>query len=563
MRNVPFTSNVGGSELIGVVKNGKKFPFGTVSEETYNADLADITERIQNVGEVAEHAVNSIAEVSTTVDSHGVRITTAEHAIATQSQTINTLQSGLDSQSAKENADYLELTGKANVITEAVENFSVVTHGLEEDVASNEHRLDAVETSVSVLATKEASDVAALETAVDGVNTNVNALNTREAANNTVTNARIDTLNTTVITQGSRIETVNTTLTMAMNTNINAVYAAITEANADIEDLSARHTADNNALNARIDAINAAVQTQGSRIETVNTTLTAAIQNTNAAMSSMSTSMSARMDSDKAELNTAISGVNQRVTDVNADVSDLQSQHTADMNAINGRIDTTNSTLAVVRTDITLVNSNVESLSESVDLRVAELNRRIDEISGDETVTIVSFTATPNTCELGGTENVVLAWTTTGNVSSTKINGTPVTGNTYTATVTTDTRFTLEVAPAHGSAVSKSVDVKFVNHVFWGVSASASMDEGAVKALDFTELSDDRAREFTLTSNNQYIYYAYPARLGASVFFADGFEGGFTEPASISIDNHSGVSENYYVYRSENKVSGVTEIEVR
>lgn len=477
MRNVPFTSNVGGSELIGVVKSGKKFPFGTVSEETYNADLADITERIQNVGEVAEHAVNSIAEVSTTVDSQGVRITTAEHAIATQSQTIaeltsnmggitarltsaesglqsvttqaNTTQAGLALQVTKEAADYAELTGKVNVITEAVENFSVVTHGIEEDVASNEHRLDAVEASISVLTTKEASDVAAIETAIENVNAGLNA----------------------------RISTVDTSLTASINTNINAVNAAITETHADIAELSSRHTADNNALNARID--------------------------------------------------------------------------------------TTNSTIAIVRADIATLNGNMEALSNSVDSRISDINRRIDSITGDETVTIESFTATPNVCELGGTENVILTWTTTGNVYSTKINGITVTGNTYTATVTTDTRFTLEVAPAHGAIAAKSIDVKFVNHIFWGASASPEMDEGAVKALDFTELSDKRTREFVVESNRQYIYYAYPARLGASVFFADGFEGGMLEPSLVAIDNHSGVTENYYVYRSENKVSGVTQVEVR
>ena len=480
MRNVPFTSNVGGSELIGVVKNGKKFPFGTVSEETYNADLAEITERIQNVGEVAEHAVNTCTEISTSVDAQGVRITTAEHAIASQSQAIASLSDSISAVSAKEATDYAELTGKVNAAAGAVSSLEAAANILRTDFTALEHRVDTAEAAVSAQAAKEISDIAAVETAIDGLNSNLNALNTKE-----------------------------------------------------MNDIS--------AVNARIDTVNTSVAALGNRIEEVNTSLTGAIGN----------------------VNTALNGVDQRVTDVNSDITDLQAQHVADMNAVNGRIDTTNATLAIARADIATVNSDVSALSNSVDIRVEALNRRIDEISGDDTIEIRSFTASPDVCEKGATQNVVLTWIVTGNVSAVKINNTVVSGNTYTATIDNDTQFTLEAFPEHGTSVVKTISVHFANHIFWGVSSSAAMDEGAVKALDFTELSDDRAREFSVTPNNQYIYYAYPKRLGASVFYAAGFEGGFTEPATVSIDNHTGFSEDYYVYRTENKISGTTDITVK
>ena len=294
-------------------------------------------------------------------------------------------------------------------------------------------------------------------------------------------------------------------------------------------------------MNARIDTVNTGLGAVNTRIETVN----------------------AELEATKQALQASIAGVDQRVTDTNTAISAIQTQHNADMNTVNGRIDTTNSTLATARADIADVRSDLEGLSGTTDARFEAVNRRIDEIIGDDTVEIRSFTASPNVCEKGGTENVVLTWIITGNVSAVKINNTIVTGNTYTVTVNNDTIFTLEAFPEHGVSAVKEIEVKFVNHIFWGVSESATMDEGAVKALDFTELSDQRVREFTTNPNRQYIYYAYPKRLGASVFSAEGFEGGFTEPATVSIDNHSGYSEDYYVYRSENKISGTTLISVR
>ena len=102
----------------------------------------------------------------------------------------------------------------------------------------------------------------------------------------------------------------------------------------------------------------------------------------------------------------------------------------------------------------------------------------------------------------------------------------------------------------------------FVNHIFWGVSASANQTEGTVKALDNTELSNVRARTITVSANNEYIYYAYPKRLGTSEFRVNGFTGGFENPAIVSIDNHSGYDEDYYVYRSANKLNSTFEVHI-
>ena len=564
MRNVPFTSNVGGCELIGVVKNGKKFPYGTVSEETYNADMQDVAERIQNVGEVAEHAVNAVGEVDAAVDALKARTTNAETAIQTNAAAIAAVQTGLASQVTKEAADVAALDGKINLASSQITGLTETVTAVRADVTAETQRLNNVENSLSALITEEAGDIAALEAevaeAVQNFNTSIaSATSTLTASINSVNTAlgtRIDDL---AATERADIAAVN----QSISTNIATVNAAISEANADIADLSARHTTDINAANARIDTVNAGLNTVNARVEAVNTSLASSIVAVESQLSAEINAAKATETADKQALETSIAGVSQRVTDTNTAVTNLQTQHVTDVNAINSRIDTTNDTLAVARADIADVSSDLDGLSGTVDARFEAVNRRIDELSGDDVVEIRSFTATPNVCEKGGTENVLLQWIATGNIQATKINNTVVTGNTYTATVTDDTTFTLEVFPEKGVSAVKTVDVIFANHIFWGVSNSAAMDEGAVKALDFTELSEQRARTFDVVPNRQYVYYAYPKRLGASVFMAEGFEGGFTEPATVAIDNHAGFTEDYYVYRTENKISGTTEITVR
>jgi hypothetical protein len=91
----------------------------------------------------------------------------------------------------------------------------------------------------------------------------------------------------------------------------------------------------------------------------------------------------------------------------------------------------------------------------------------------------------------------------------------------------------------------------FVNRRFWGTSSEASgYTESDVEALS-NELSNSKAKTFSVTAETgEYILWASPVRLGTVTFFAGGFEGGFGSPATVSITNASGYTENFYVYRS-------------
>jgi hypothetical protein len=103
----------------------------------------------------------------------------------------------------------------------------------------------------------------------------------------------------------------------------------------------------------------------------------------------------------------------------------------------------------------------------------------------------------------------------------------------------------------------------FYNNRHWGVDSSTSLDEAGIEGLANKELSNSRAKTFTVTAAaGEYIWYCYPTRLGTATFTVGGFEGGFESPLTVSVTNPSGYTENYYAYRSTNAGLGSTTVVV-
>jgi hypothetical protein len=112
------------------------------------------------------------------------------------------------------------------------------------------------------------------------------------------------------------------------------------------------------------------------------------------------------------------------------------------------------------------------------------------------------------------------------------------------------------------TTVTSNLTYSFYNRRFWGVSSSTSLTESEIEALT-NELSNSKAKTFTVTANTgEYIYFAYPLRLGTATFTVGGFEGGFESPTTVSVTNSSSYTENYYVYRSTNSGLGATTVVV-
>ena len=74
-------------------------------------------------------------------------------------------------------------------------------------------------------------------------------------------------------------------------------------------------------------------------------------------------------------------------------------------------------------------------------------------------------------------------------------------------------------------------------------------------------ISDNKNRTIKVNAiNDEYIYYAFPSRLGTPIFKVGGFEGGFSKVSTISFTNIYNFTENYDIYKSDNVNLGDTTI---
>lgn len=189
---------------------------------------------------------------------------------------------------------------------------------------------------------------------------------------------------------------------------------------------------------------------------------------------------------------------------------------------------------------------------------IIEIKARLDALEQVD-IKIDSFTASPSVCEIGSSNTINIAWSINKDATQQSINGIPVSGRSKTfEDVTTDTTYTLSVTDGETTA-TKSVDVKFANRIYYGVGADLS----SVNTLE-SVISDEIERTITVGSGSeQYIIYAFPARLGSAAFYVEGFEGGFDEPVLQTIENSEGYSETYKVYKSTNPNLGTTTIDIK
>lgn len=192
---------------------------------------------------------------------------------------------------------------------------------------------------------------------------------------------------------------------------------------------------------------------------------------------------------------------------------------------------------------ITLMDSNFNALSE-----------RVSILEGGALV-INSMSATPRAAEIGSVVNVTIDWNLSRPAKRADINGIDVTRltNYVASNVSTTTEYKLSVYDEKDRKVTASAKIEFQNHIFWGVSADTHITETLVKQLDNNILSGAKSRKITVSPADQHVYYAYPKRLGTSTFKLGIFTGGFLDPETIRITNNAGYTEDYYVYRSNQK----------
>lgn len=213
-----------------------------------------------------------------------------------------------------------------------------------------------------------------------------------------------------------------------------------------------------------------------------------------------------------------------------------------DSRAVEAALDRANS----ASHDVSILNSEMTSVLA-----------RLDALEY-KPVKINNFTASPTLCEMGSSNTINLTWTLSKTANLT-INGTPVSGSSYTATgVTANQTYTLAATDGETSD-SKSVSVSFANQIYYGVAANTD----SVTSLSGKVLSNTKGRTITVNAaSGNYIIYALPKRLGTVTFKVNGFDGGFSSPEEKNLTNASGYTEAYYVYKSTNAGLGNTTVVV-
>lgn len=112
---------------------------------------------------------------------------------------------------------------------------------------------------------------------------------------------------------------------------------------------------------------------------------------------------------------------------------------------------------------------------------------------------------------------------------------------------------------------NKQDAIDYLNSQFESVEIyyGAAPDLSDVTSLTSIK-SSNKTRTITVDAGEgEYIIYAYPKRLGTVEFWVGQFEGGFDAPVEQQITNSYGLTEAYYVYKSENADLGETTIEIK
>ena len=101
-----------------------------------------------------------------------------------------------------------------------------------------------------------------------------------------------------------------------------------------------------------------------------------------------------------------------------------------------------------------------------------------------------------------------------------------------------------------------------INYLYYGVLASATINEEQIEALSESTISNDNTQVWSeITAGaSDYLWFCFPTRLGTVTFYVGGFEGGFESPTTVAVTNAGGFTENYYCYRSTNTNLGATTV---
>lgn len=207
--------------------------------------------------------------------------------------------------------------------------------------------------------------------------------------------------------------------------------------------------------------------------------------------------------------------------------------------------------------------------TDGMDDRISTLEAQVADILY-EPISIASFTHNAGTKERGATvTDVTLSWKTNKTPTILTLDGETIDVSTTSKAISglsitwgNNKTWTLVATDNRKATFTKTTSITFCNGIYYGVGTmERGFDSAFVTGLT-KRLQTGKAYDFTVTPTDQYIYYAVPKRLGTVSFKVGGFEGGFEVPETVSVTNASNYTEDYYVYRSTNKITGSTAVDV-
>lgn len=222
------------------------------------------------------------------------------------------------------------------------------------------------------------------------------------------------------------------------------------------------------------------------------------------------------------------------------------------------------------------INAYISRIPEFVDQLPEKINDMEKSISdllyAKNPLTIVSFTNNIGTVEIGSTvEEVTLSWKLNRMPATVQIGGvaqTPAESGTFTPEdgknlkLTSPGSKTWELVATHEmdeASKKATTSVVFANRIYYGAAEIPdAYDSDFVKSLASKVLRTSKMSSIQVSGATQekYVYYCQPTRLGTCIFSFGANEGGVSLVDTISFENDSGYTENYYIYRSDEKGLG-------
>ena len=222
---------------------------------------------------------------------------------------------------------------------------------------------------------------------------------------------------------------------------------------------------------------------------------------------------------------------------------------------------------ASVEIDATLTVEGKAADAKATGDRIRTIEEFIEDLKY-EAISISQFSANPSTAEMGmSVQSVALSWSFNKTPTALTLNGETIDNTSVSRTVSgpfsTNKTWTLKATDEKSYETSRSVNLTFLNGIYYGAAAEpATYDSAFILSLT-KELRSSHKSSFSANAGEgQYIFYCSPMRLGGVGFKVGGFDGGFTYINAIQFKNASGYSETYYIYRSDNASLGATTVTV-